>query len=73
MKQKYNFGNKIIKQGNSHCVRIPKLVMDELKLEEGLWVAITLTRTDDLYELNFIISPDDTKTMNYISTYDMYC
>jgi len=27
---------------------------------------------DDFYDINFIISPDDTKTRDYISTYNMY-
>ncbi len=54
---------------NEHLREIGNCFKNDVKLN-GLRVDRV---PDDLYDVNFIISPDDTKTRNYISTYNMYC
>jgi antitoxin component of MazEF toxin-antitoxin module len=53
------FVNKVIKQGNSLCVRIPKSVVKAVNLKTGDDVAITLHKIDYdnlqlYYEQNFV-------------------
>ncbi len=38
--------NKLIKQGNSYCVRIPKKVVEELKVSEGDWIVLRLQKVN---------------------------
>ncbi len=42
--EKVNFGNPVIKQGNSFSVRIPKMAVDALQLNQGERVKVSITR-----------------------------
>lgn len=46
MKKDPYFVNKVVKQGNSLCVRIPHSVVKELALEKGNDVAIEISKID---------------------------
>jgi hypothetical protein len=54
---------------NQHLKQIGDYLKKDVKFN-GLRVD---RAPDDLYEVNFLISPDDTQTSDYISTYNMYC
>ncbi len=43
MKNKETFFNRVVKQGNSFCVRIPSKVYNKLNLEKGAVVGVELT------------------------------
>lgn len=40
-----NFSNKLVIQGNSYCVRIPKIWIDEMGLTEGDIISVTIKKT----------------------------
>ncbi|RME77410.1 AbrB/MazE/SpoVT family DNA-binding domain-containing protein [Candidatus Woesearchaeota archaeon] len=40
------FANKVVKQGNSYCVRIPKGVLEYLNIEGGDIVKVIIGRDD---------------------------
>jgi len=53
---------------NSYLLKMSNLFKNKNKVED-----ITIeSRPDNFYDENFFISGNDTKTKNYISTYDMY-
>ena len=41
-----NFDNKIIKQGNSYCVRIPRKLMEKLRANESDWLSVKVQKID---------------------------
>ena len=45
MFQPFNYSGKIVKQGNSLCVRVPNIVKKSLNLKEGVDVMISIRRT----------------------------
>ena len=57
-----NFTKKLVIQGNSYCVRIPKIWIDQMKLSEGDVISITIqkpkegkipTKFLNIYKKNF--------------------
>jgi antitoxin component of MazEF toxin-antitoxin module len=48
MKDKADFVNRVVRQGNSLCVRIPHGTIRKLDLKEGCQVLITITPQDFL-------------------------
>lgn len=72
MKRKSEFINKVVRQGNSLCIRIPNTVKKELNLEEGDDVLVSLVPQQFLYRYD-----EDTvryllKISNKISKLDKY-
>lgn len=50
MKRQVEFVNKVVKQGNSLCVRIPSTIKKELKLGEGKEIIVTIMPQECLYK-----------------------
>lgn len=51
--KKIEFVNKVVKQGNSLCVRIPNTIKKELDLSEGIEIIMSITKQDkELYKYN---------------------
>jgi hypothetical protein len=67
--QKYMKSMKILQSLlNQHLYTIGNYFKNNNKLNP-----ITINKVpDDFYDINFIINPDDTKTSDYMSVYNMY-
>lgn len=50
MRSKLEFVNKIVKQGNSYCVRIPSSLVKEGSLKEGHNIMITIYPEDTMWD-----------------------
>jgi len=59
MRTKLEFINKIVKQGNSFCVRIPNTLMKEGSLIEGRDIMITIYPQDTMWDYD----PESIKQM----------
>ena len=50
MENKAEFVNKVVRQGNSLCVRIPNSICKELRLNEGKEVSIAIIPRESFYK-----------------------
>ena len=50
--KKFDFVNKIVRQGNSLCVRIPSIVVKQGNLREGMEANIIITPPREMYKYN---------------------
>lgn len=66
------FVNRVIKQGNSLCIRIPSSVVKEIALKEGVEVSIEIHKLDyakyqQYYEIDFLKSIENLPEIKKIS------
>ncbi len=50
--KKFDFVNKIVRQGNSLCIRIPSIVVRQGSLKEGMEANVIISPPEDLYKYN---------------------
>ncbi|MBI2075668.1 MAG: hypothetical protein HYT72_00280 [Candidatus Aenigmarchaeota archaeon] len=50
MTKKFDFVNKIVKQGNSLCVRIPNAVVKQGHLKEGMDANVMISPPEEMYK-----------------------
>ena len=52
MIKKFDFVNKIVKQGNSLCVRIPHSIVKRGNLKEGMEANVIISSPEEMYKYN---------------------
>lgn len=70
MRSKLEFMNKIVKQGNSFCVRIPSSLMKEGSLREGSDIMITIYPEDTMWDYDPESIMQMVRIANAIPEYD---
>lgn len=72
MNKTVDFVNRVVRQGNSLCVRIPAMVAKELKLDEGKDVLVSLMPQEVVYKYDEEAAQYVLKVANKVKALDNY-
>ncbi len=72
MNKTVDFVNRVVRQGNSLCVRIPAMVAKELKLDEGKDVLVSLMPQEVIYKYDEEAAQYVLKVANKVKAMDKY-